>query len=109
MESLNHLQAEWATLYRERLPQLAKARDPAQPRWPVWLDHCFARIVLDNAVGRDRPWMEAVRAPATKNMSEQQLLEAIALAKDIANGTANLEHLDRRSLGLRGKSGPKNK
>lgn len=100
---MDALRDEWNELYRKRLPALAKAKDPAQPKWPVVLDHCFARIVLDNAVGVDRPWAEAVRAPATKNMSEAQLQAAIALGQRLARGEANLVELDERSLQLRGK------
>ena len=88
---------------------LAKARDEAQPKWPVVLDHCFARIVLDNAVGTDKPWTEVLKSPAYKNMSETQLQAAIALAEKIAQGNANLVELDERSLQLRGKQSKKRK
>lgn len=103
MSNLSTLQAAWTELYKTRLPQLAKARDGAQDKWPVYLDHCFARIILDNAVGRDQPWAGVVKAPATKNMTEQQLQDAIRLGNEIADGKANLVELDERSLELRGK------
>ncbi|KAI5365353.1 Putative methylated-DNA-[protein]-cysteine S-methyltransferase, active [Septoria linicola] len=103
------LQERWNYLYKEYLPALAKARDEAQPKWPVNLDHCFARIVLDNSVGVDKPWTEVVKSPAYKNMSETQLKGAIALAEKIANGEANLVELDEQSLQLRGKKSKKRK
>lgn len=103
MSKLSTLQAAWTELYKTRLPQLAKARDGAQDKWPVYLDHCFARIILDNAVGRDQPWAGVVKAPATKNMTEQQLQDAIHLGNEIAEGKADLVELDERSLELRGK------
>ena len=95
----------WMHLYRERLPALAKARDPAQKHWPVFLDHCFARIVLDNAVGVDRAWTEVVKSPAVKHMTQPQFDAAIDLAEKLATGEADLVSLDERSLELRGKSG----
>jgi len=100
---MDALREHWNQLYRKRLPVLAKDKDPAQPKWPVVLDHCFARIVLDNAVGVDKPWAEVVKAPATKNMSEAQLQAAISLGEALASGEANLVELDERSLRLRGK------
>nr|OQO17184.1 hypothetical protein B0A51_15071 [Rachicladosporium sp. CCFEE 5018] len=101
---MESLRMQWNDLYRTKLPTMAKARDPAQPKWPVFLDHCFARIVLDNAVGNEKPWTEVVKPPAVKNMSEEQLTNAIALAEKVANGEANLVDLDERSLELRGKT-----
>ncbi|GME22194.1 Methylated-DNA--protein-cysteine methyltransferase [Neofusicoccum parvum] len=106
---LSDLQEQWSTLYKQELPRLAKARDKAQPKWPVHLDHCFARIILDNAVGKDKPWMDRVSAPATRNMSAAQLQAALDLGHSITAGTANLDELNQRSLSLRGKGGPKRK
>lgn len=100
---IEDLQDKWNHLYRTRLPTLAKAKDPAQPKWPVQLDHCFARIVLDNAVGKDRPWAQVVKSPAYKNMSRQQLEDAIELGEKLASGEENLVELDEKSLALRGK------
>ncbi|KAJ9628563.1 hypothetical protein H2203_002464 [Taxawa tesnikishii (nom. ined.)] len=90
MAPAKDLQDRWNNLYREILPQMAKARDPAQKTWPVFLDHCFARIILDNAVGIDKPWASVVKAPANKNMTTTQLENAISL--------------DQKSLELRGKT-----
>lgn len=101
--SLDDLKDRWNHLYRTRLPCLAKAKDPVQPKWPVQLDHCFARIVLDNAVGKDRPWAQVVKSPAYKNMSRQQLEDAIELGEKLANGDEDLVALDEKSLALRGK------
>lgn len=70
-------------------------------------DHCFARIVLDNSIGIDKPWTKVLPSPAYKHMSETQLRAAIALAERIAAGTVNLVELDERSLQLRGKRGKK--
>ena len=103
MGEIESLQERWTHLYKEHLPQLAKAKDSVQTKWPVHLDHCFARIALDNAVGIDRPWTERVKSPAVKNMTLEQFEAAIDLAERIATGEANLVDLDNQSLELRGK------
>lgn len=103
VDTMEALRSRWIYLYSDYLPCLAQAKDPIQPSWPVHLDHCFARIVLDNAVGQDRPWTGVVPSPAVKHMTEQQLEVAIRLAERIAGGEANLVELDDRSLQLRGK------
>lgn len=107
MATKEKLQEQWNYLYKEYLPTLAKARDEAQTTWPVIFDHCFARIVLDNSIGIDKPWTKVLPSPAYKHMSEAQLRAAIALAERIAAGTVNLVELDERSLQLRGKRGKK--
>jgi len=101
--TLPSLREKWTQLYHTTLPHLAKSRDPAQRHWPVFLDHCFARIILDNAVGGAQPWTAVVKAPAVRNMSEAQLCAAIEMGEAIVSGRADLVELDERSLGLRGK------
>lgn len=105
MGDIQSLQERWNHLYHDYLPALAKAKDPVQRNWPVTLDqdHCFARIILDNAFGVDRQWTEVVKQPAVKNMSLAQLEEAIGLAERIATGEANLTELNEQSLAFRGK------
>jgi O-6-methylguanine DNA methyltransferase len=98
------LQQQWATLFQTTLPALARIRDPVQPHWPVHLDHCFARIILDNTVGQGtQQWDRVIGRPALRNMSEQQLREAIELGEKIGTGEVDLVELDRRSLDVRGK------
>jgi len=100
---MEDLRARWTHLYKEYLPSLAKARDPVQDKWPVYLDHCFARIILDNAVGVDKQWTERVKQPAVKNMSEAQMSAAINLAERLATGEADLNTLNDRSLQFRSR------
>ncbi|KAK3676350.1 hypothetical protein LTR78_003624 [Recurvomyces mirabilis] len=107
--AMDDLRQRWNHLYKHHLPGLAKTRDPVQGQWPVYLDHCFARIVLDNAIGIDKPWMEVIRQPAVKNMTEDQLRDAVDLAEKIATGELDLVSLDERSLQLRGKQKKKRK
>ena len=102
-DDIDSLRERWTHLYASHLPALAKARDPAQNHWPVHLDHCFARIILDNAVGVDKPWTQAIKSPAVRNMTVEQLSNALALGEKVANGEADLVELDRVSLKLRGK------
>ncbi|KAF2484743.1 6-O-methylguanine DNA methyltransferase [Neohortaea acidophila] len=97
------LRNHWTLTYTQTLPALARAKDPVQPHWPVHLDHCFARIILDNAVGIDRPWTEVVKAPAVKHMNPTQLKEAWLLGRRICEGRVDLGALNERSLELRGK------
>jgi RimJ/RimL family protein N-acetyltransferase len=90
------LRAQWRDLVERRLPQAAR------PGWPVRLDHCFARILLDQACGG--PWRDHVRPPAHANMPLDQLEAAIALGEAVLAGHADLALLNRRSLAWRGKS-----
>lgn len=102
-DDIDALRDRWTHLYASHLPALAKARDPAQKHWPVHLDHCFARIILDNAIGVDKPWTKAVKAPAVRNMTVEQLRDALALGEKVAGGEVDLVELDGMSLRLRGK------
>ncbi|MEA1831468.1 GNAT family N-acetyltransferase [Methylobacterium durans] len=94
-------QARWRDLVDRRLPEAAGAR----PDWPVRLDHCFARILLDNACGG--PWRESVAPPAWANMPADRLAAATELGEAVLAGRADLALLNRRSLGWRGKGGGK--
>lgn len=104
MFTAQDLQERWRYIYHDHLPSLAKAKDPVQKKWPVYLDHCFARIVLDNAIGKDKPWTDVLKQPAIRNMSDDQLKDAIELAEKIATGEVELTTLNEQSLQFRGKS-----
>ena len=90
--------AEWRDLVERRLPEAAR------PDWPVRLDHCFARILLDHACGG--PWRDQIRPPAHANTPLDQLEVAIALGEAVLAGDADLALLNRRSLAWRGKIAP---
>ena len=87
---------EWFALTREEMPSLAGER-----RWPVRFDHCFQRILLDNAVGAK--WAEVIAAPAYRNADQHILERAIALGREAIAGEADLSDLNRKSLAWRGK------
>jgi hypothetical protein len=91
------LRGRWRDLVERRLPDAARGRGD----WPVRLDHCFSRILLDNACGR--PWREIVGAPAWRNAPAAILATASALGEAVLRGEVDLAALNRRSLALRGK------
>lgn len=89
--------AFWRDLVERRLPEAARGH----PDWPVRLDHCFARILLDHACGG--PWRDSVKPPAHAHMPPDRLEAAIALGEAVLAGEADLHRLNRRSLAWRGK------
>ncbi|KAE8453525.1 hypothetical protein EG329_010386 [Mollisiaceae sp. DMI_Dod_QoI] len=100
---LKQLQDDWKQMFQHTLPEAATSKSPSQPKWPVHVDHCFARIILDSVVGIDVPWMQKIKSPAYKHMSEPQLRDSIELGQKILDGEADLVELDNESLELRGK------
>lgn len=104
VDAFTPLQQQWTTLWTTTLPRSASARSKAQNNgsWTVTVDHAFARVVLDNAIGIDKPWPQAVDAPATANMTETQLRACISLAEQIIEGSVELDTLEKNSLQFRG-------
>lgn len=91
------LEADWLHLTRIVLPSLAAERD-----WPVRYDHCFQRILLDAAC--DGRWLDYVSGrPAYKAIDDARLATAVALARSVEAGVADLHALNRQSLDWRGK------
>ena len=77
---------------RHDLPAAAVHR----PDWPIRLDHCFGRVILDAVCGA--PWRDRLAAPAWRHLSDDALEAAIALADAILAGEVDLNTLNRRSL-----------
>lgn len=98
MDSRAALEAAWLTLTRKTLPALATER-----RWPVRADHCFQRILLDNAV-EDRWYDHIAKRPAYAHAPDAVLARAVALGEAAIAGAADLDALNRRSLAWRGKA-----
>ncbi|KMO37189.1 GNAT family N-acetyltransferase [Methylobacterium aquaticum] len=90
-------QRRWRALVDERLPAAAAAH----PDWPVSRNHCFARILLDNACGG--PWRESVAPPAWANMPPERLDLALSLGEAVLAGRQDLAVLNHRSLVWRRK------
>ena len=88
---------EWLRLTREVLPALARERG-----WPVRLDHCFQRILLDAELGS--PWTARLAGrPAYRSVDDATLERLIARARAVAAGAADLHALNGASLRGRGK------
>lgn len=92
------LEADWLQITRKTLPVLA-----AERRWPVRADHCFQRILLDNAVG-GRWYDHVAKRPAYAHINEAALARAVALGHAVEQGDADLHALNAASLGWRRKT-----
>ena len=88
--------SRWLTLMRVTLPAMAVPNG-----WPIRLDHCFMRVCLDAAIGRR--WDEAVRRPAIRHLTDEQLAQALGTAEAILCDPSLLPILNDRSLAMRGK------
>ena len=92
------LEGRWLDLTRRALPGLAQARG-----WPVRADHCFQRILLDNAFGG--VWYDHVGGrPAYAHADPVALAKAVALGEAAIAGAVDMADLNRRSLDWRGKA-----
>lgn len=70
--------------------------------WPVVDDHCFQRILLDNAAGQ--VWYDVIEGrPAYRHAPEELLRRAVSLGEAALEDRADLPALNRESLRLRGK------
>ena len=96
---LSELRARYDELVHERLPETAQAGE----NWPVHLDHCFGRIVLDNLFGDE--WYDHVDGrPAYEQLSADELADAVEIAERMLDGGAGVtRELNRNSLRWRGK------
>ncbi len=98
MDKRAALEHRWLELTRRTLPGLAVARG-----WPVSADHCFQRILLDNAFGG--VWYDHVAGrPAYIHADPAALARAVALGEAAIADTVDLAELNRRSLDWRGKT-----
>jgi hypothetical protein len=100
MDHLVKLQEQYLELTNDVLPKLAISR-----KFPVRYNHCFQRIILDNLFGCC--WYEVLergQKPAYKQLSAEQMEEAIALARRIIDRPDSyLYELNRNSLSWRKK------
>jgi hypothetical protein len=100
MDCLDQLRNRYLELTNRVLPALVVSRN-----FPVRYNHCFQRIILDNLFGRC--WYEVLerkQEPAYKQLMEEQLKKAIALANNIiTQPDSYLYQLNQNSLNWRGK------
>ncbi|WP_179380415.1 GCN5-related N-acetyltransferase [Jannaschia marina] len=95
-EARRRLEERWLALTNRELPAAAR------PGWPVRLNHCFQRILLDHATGG--VWYDAIAGrPAYLHASDAVLRRAIETGEAVLAGTADLDTLNARSLAWRGK------
>ena len=99
MTSRAELEARYRQLVREVLPAAARSHG-----WVLRDDHCFGRVLLDDAVGGC--WYDVLdrRRTAFRQLDDAQLAGAVALAERLVEeGDPLLRELDARSLAWRGK------
>jgi hypothetical protein len=89
----------YAERVHERLPETAQRSDG----WPIHLDHCFDRVVLDNLF--EDEWYDHVDGrPAYEHLSAEPLTTAIEIAdRMLEGGRPVVAELNRNSLRWRGK------
>jgi hypothetical protein len=89
------LERDWLDLTRKRMPETARSRG-----WPIRQDHCFQRVLLDNACGG--VWYDHVLGRHAYACASRDILErALALGKAALAGEADMDELNRRSLDWR--------
>jgi hypothetical protein len=92
------LELRWLQLTRRELPGEAEVR-----RWPVRFDHCFQRILLDNACGCR--WYDRIAdRPAYRAAPDDVLQRAVGYGEAVLTGVADLHRLNERSLAWRGRA-----
>eukprot|EP00854_Cymbomonas_tetramitiformis_P021575 gene21575-25949_t len=99
-DDVSTLKNEYLELTQKDLPKLS-----SEHKWPLRFDHCFQRVILDNAFGSC--WYEHLdqKTGAVHQLTAKQFRVAIAIAKDIAADTSGacLRKLNTLSLEWRGK------
>lgn len=91
------LEQRWKTLTNDALPSVAPER-----RWPIHLNHCFQRVLLDAACGT--VWYDVIKArPAYRAAPDDILKKAVQLGENVLDGKVDLAALNEQSLRFRGK------
>ena len=91
------LEQRWKTLTNDALPSVAAERG-----WPIYLNHCFQRVLLDAACGT--VWYEVITSRPAYRAAPDDILEgAVRLAEQVLTGETDLIPLNTQSLRYRGK------
>ena len=99
-ENISELREAYKRKVTDELPEKAQRNDG----WPIHLDHCFGRVVLDNLF-QDEWYGHVDGRPAYENLSEEELRDAIRIADEmLQRGRPAVERLNDNSLRWRGKS-----
>ena len=99
MTARAELEGRYRVLVRSLLPAAAR-----EGGWVLRDDHCFGRVLLDDAVGGC--WYDVLdrRRTAFTQLDDAQLAGAVALGERLLDeGDPLLRELDARSLAWRGK------
>ena len=105
--SLIALQAEYKDLINHQLPKRARAHNQSHQdrskRYPVHLNHCFGRIILDTLF--NDCWYRHLNknTPAFRQLNQAQLQQAIQIAKRLLESPEQTRELNTQSLQHRGK------
>jgi hypothetical protein len=98
-EDISQLRETYRRRVHEELPEQARNSDD----WPIHLDHCFARVVLDNLF-EDEWYGHVDGRPAYESLSAQELGAAIEIAdRMLEEGQPTVVKLNENSLRWRGK------
>lgn len=93
-KDLSGLRATYQQKVGKELPEKAQRSDG----WPIHLDHCFGRVVLDN-VFQDEWYNYVTGRPAYEQLSWDDLQAAIAIAdRMLSEGKPAVEELNRNSI-----------
>ena len=86
--------ARWLELTRVILPGMA-----VDEEWPIRLDHCFMRVLLDHTIGG--VWHRVVKRPAIRHLTRAQLERAIGLGEQVVADPGRMPGMNRASLAWR--------
>ena len=89
--------------YLRKVTKALPTRARANGDWPIYRDHCFSRVVLDNVF--EDEWYDHVDGrPAYESLSVAELTQAIDIAdRMLAEGRSAVVELNNNSLRWRGK------
>ena len=101
MTSRPELEQRYRDLVSTELPDAARRAD-----WVIRLDHCFGRVLLDDAVGAC--WYDVLgrgRGAAFRKLDDTQLAHAVGQGERmLREGAPVVAALDAQSLAWRGKA-----
>jgi hypothetical protein len=70
-----------------------------QERWPIYLNHCFLRVIYDNVL--QAKWDTILPGPASQNMTDDQIHQCVLLCEEIRRYPELLPILNEISLSYR--------
>ena len=86
-EPIAAMREAYLSLTRHALPEAARRANASGDAWPITLDHCFMRVVLDHLFGQR--WDAAIDrrdGPAYRQLNATQLHNAISIAESMLDG-----------------------